>query len=194
MLILLITFLSINSAFAHPNNPSQHPGIASQAAVVSDQDVIIWANKHLIEAFTFYFEDIDEWRKNIKSYFTKEGYAAFIDSLEQSKTLALVLQNRLIVQPQLEGNALIVSKGLRRQLYEQTHKWYVLIPIQITYLGPQDKKSEELFAALEIEQQKKADGHEFLIIHSLKLYPNDKTKASLELMLKKMNEEAKIQN
>lgn len=154
--------------------------------VQTDQAILDWADKHIIEIYTFYFEDIDKWRVKIKPYFSSQGYEDFLASMKKSKALERVESQKLIVQPKIEGNSTIPIKG--------TNIWYVIIPLQITYLGPDEKIKHHLLAKLEIMRQKNAGNMDYILINSLEVYPNDKTEKSMQQVINKIKETATLDN
>jgi hypothetical protein len=152
--------------------------------IQTDQTILNWANKHIIEIYTYYFEDIDKWRIKIKPYFSSQGYEDFLDSMKKSKTLDKVERDKLIVQPSIEGNSTIPFKN--------ANTWYVVIPLQITYLGPHEKTRHHLLAKLEIVRRNNAGNTDYIVINSLEVYPNDKTEKLMKHVIKKIKEKATL--
>lgn len=156
------------------------------AALLSDEAVLKWANNHLIQAYEFYFEDIGIWRKKIEPYFSNSGYQDFLATSMQDS----VKQNKLIVQPKLKGDATLLVKGTNKKEENGVYTWYVLIPIEITYLGPKSKMKHNMLAKLEIVRHNNPGMNEYVAINSLTLHPNEKNEKSMEKLSKKIKEEA----
>ena len=187
-LILASIFLTCNAhlpptGVEHTSSKQNHQGVS---VVQTDQAILNWADKHIIDVYTFYFEDIDKWRLKIRSYFSDQGYKNFLDSMKKSKTLDTVEQKKLIVQPEIEGNSSLVLKG--------DDTWYVVIPMQITYLGPDEKVKHHLLVKLEIVRQNNSQNTDYIVINSLEVYPNDKTDNAMNKVIKKIKEKATLDN
>lgn len=159
-----------------------------KVALLSDEVVLKWANKRLIEAYEFYFEDIGIWRKKIEPYFSNAGYQDFL----ATSMLDSVKQNKLIVQPKLKGEPTLLVKGISKvkDSENEVYTWYVVIPIEITYLGPKSKLQQNMLAKLEIVRRNNPAHNTYVLINSLTLYPNEKKEKSLEKLSKKIKEEA----
>ncbi len=164
-----------------------------KVSVLPDEAVLSWSKKYILEVYTFYFEDIDKWRVKIKPYFSTHGYNEFIDSMTKSNTLDTVKQKKLIVQVKVEGEPRVVIKGINNSLYNKIYTWYVVIPIKVTYLGPNNKKSHDMLVVLEIVRKNQSESTDNIVIDSLNVYPNDKTEKSMQYVIKKVNEKATIQ-
>lgn len=143
--------------------------------LLSDEAVLKWANKRVIEAYEFYFEDIGIWRKKIEPYFSNSGYKDFI----ATSMLDSVKQNKLIVQPKLKGEPTLLVKRINTDLGE-VYTWYVEVPVEITYLGPQTKTQQNMLAKLEIVRHNNPGINEYIAINSLTLHPIEKTEQSME--------------
>ena len=73
----------------------------------------------------------------------------------------------------------------------QTYSWYVVVPLQITYLGPDSKKSQDFLISLEIVRQN--NDNDEIAINSLKVYSNDKTEQSMEKVIKIIKEQVSLE-
>jgi hypothetical protein len=150
-------------------------------ALLSDEAVLKWANKRVIETYEFYFEDIGIWRKKIEPYFSNNGYKDFL----ATSMIDSVKKKKLIVQPKLKGEPALLVKGINKAL---VYTWYVVVPIEITYLGPQNKVQQNMLAKLEIVRHNNPGQNEYVVINSLTLYPNEKTPQSMEALSQKIKE------
>ncbi|MGX9960625.1 DotI/IcmL/TraM family protein [Xanthomonas euvesicatoria] len=65
--------------------------------------------------------------------FTEEGWNQFATALNNSGTLKMVREQRLIVSEHAMGPPVISQKGLRQGIYT----WEIQMPVQITYQGGQ---------------------------------------------------------
>jgi hypothetical protein len=119
-------------------------------SVLSDDVVLDWASKHVEKIFSFNFLNIDKWRDEIKPYFSKSGYSDFISNMEKTRNLDVIKHKKLIVHPQKMENALIVIKGVNKGFFKDVYTWFVLEPIQILYLSPENQMSQNLLIKMEI--------------------------------------------
>ena len=158
-----------------------------KVALLSDAAVMKWANKRLMEAYEFYFEDIGIWRKKMEPYFSNSGYNDFL----ATSMLDSVKENKLIVQPKLKGEPTLLVKGISKVkgAENEVYTWYVVIPIEITYLGPKTKVQQNMLAKLEIVRRNNPGNNEYISINSLTLHPNEKNEKSMEKLSKKIKEE-----
>lgn len=171
-LILFIASSFFSSTYAQTslekldqiNNKELLQGLPKNA-LLTDDEILPLAKKQVLAVYTFYFEDIETWKNKIKHHFSSEGYQNFMDLMKQS--IDSVARDKLIVQPKIEGQPILVSKGGKKGLMIEIQTWHVEVPLQITYLGPHSKTKQDLVLALEV-QNKPASTDEILI-QSLKI-------------------------
>lgn len=191
-LAILLSCFFITICFAQPfSNHSRVNVSHTNISNISDTTVKDWSQKQIINVYTYYFEDIPIWREKIKPTFTSKGYKEFIDLLNSHNTLDEVIQKKLIVQPTLTGVATVVAKVVSEDMPRHAYSWYVVVPLQITYLGPDSKKSQDFLISLEIVRQN--NDNDEIAINSLKVYSNDKTKKSMEKVIKTIKEQVSIE-
>ena len=98
---------------------------------LSDEAVMQWATKALVETFTMSAYDIN-YRLNeaTAKYFTKEGAEAFLAAMRDTGNYDQIIDRKLFVSIALEEVPLIVGKGIINDRY---YAWNIMAPSKITY-------------------------------------------------------------
>ncbi len=60
-----------------------------------------WAGNALLEIFDYGFNNLEERRENRRQFFTEDGYKAFALAMVRSRTEELVIQDQVIVRPEM---------------------------------------------------------------------------------------------
>jgi hypothetical protein len=161
-------------------------------AVLSDEVVLDWVSKHVEKIFSFNFLNIDKWRDEIKPYFSKSGYSDFISNMEKTRNLDVIKHKKLIVHPQIKANALIVTKGINKGFFKDVYTWFVLEPIQVLYLGPENQMSQNLLIKMEIVRVNNPEHSDYIVINSLQI--NDNDDKSMERVIEEIKKNNKLKN
>lgn len=96
---------------------------------VSTKALLSWVTLASTATFSFDFVNYQNQLEALKDYFTVDGYANFLTSLEANKTLATIQDKKLIVTAVPVGPAIVLSE---EQLGNK-HNWRIQVPLLIRY-------------------------------------------------------------
>ena len=97
--------------------------------IVSRSELLSWATSAVTEAYTF---DFLNWRKQfqtISELFTTNGWNNFSAELQRTKTLDLILKEKLSATAVATGAPVITNQGILGGRYN----WAISMPILVTY-------------------------------------------------------------
>lgn len=98
---------------------------------LSDEAVMQWATKALVETFTMSAYDIN-YRLNeaTAKYFTKQGAEAFLTAMKDTGNYDQIIDRKLFVSIALEEVPIIIGNDLINGRY---YAWNIMAPAKITY-------------------------------------------------------------
>lgn len=105
------------------------PLIALNKPNLSKAAVLQWANTAAVAAFTYNFVNYREELQAASEFFTPAGWSAFIQSLNQSRSLVAVKAKNLVVSAVATGAPVILQEGVVSGRYT----WRVQMPMIATY-------------------------------------------------------------
>ena len=97
--------------------------------MLPDARVLSWAAAAATEVMTFGFNDYRKRLQESSKYFTRTGWQTFNDALAKSNLLQMVNQNQQILTA-VPSRAPIIARQLN---YHGVWRWYVQMPLTITY-------------------------------------------------------------
>lgn len=95
----------------------------------SDSAVLQWANQAAIASYTYNFVNYREELKAASGYFTNSGWDQFKEALNNSGSLQVVRDKKLIVSAVATRAPIILQKGPLGGRYA----WRVQMPLKVTY-------------------------------------------------------------
>lgn len=100
--------------------------------IITRTSLLEWAGLAATSAYTF---DAANYQQQLSTtmeqYFTKEGAAAFVNSLNMTGTIKNVVSKQLTVTSVLQGMPVILREGP----LNGTYSWKVQMPVLVTYQG-----------------------------------------------------------
>lgn len=105
-----------------PLVPLEQPNI-SQSALLQ------WANTAAITAYTYNFVNYRQALQEASSYFTPDGWSAFMEALQSSNNLTAVQAKKLVVSAVATGAPVILEQGILSGVYS----WRIQMPMLVAY-------------------------------------------------------------
>jgi intracellular multiplication protein IcmL len=122
-------------------SPLDEPNLETSA-------VLSWANRAVMETFTFGFHDRRLRHQAIRKYFTAEGWESFQKALEEARVIEMVEKQHLVVSAIPESTPVIVEEGL----FAGRYYWIVQVPMVVTYQGATKTSSTPLTLKVRVER------------------------------------------
>ncbi len=138
------TFLVVILLF-YTNIYSQPP---LDQSIMTDAEILDWAKSAAIEIKHYNFMDLDEHFKKIGIYFIPASKSNYLHYLSNSGELDLVKSKSLLVEPQVNGTARILSQGINNDIYF----WTIQIPLLVSYQSPEQALSTPVIMTMMIER------------------------------------------
>lgn len=95
----------------------------------SDSAVLQWANQAAIAAFTYNFVNYRTELQAASGFFTANGWAQFLNALQESNNLDAVKAKKLVVSAVATRAPIILQKGVLNGRFS----WRIQMPILVTY-------------------------------------------------------------
>ena len=130
--------------------------------IVSQSELLAWANSAVVDAYTFNFLN---WRKEfqkISELFTPNGWENFSAELQRTKTLDLILKEKLSATAVATGAPTIANQAVLNGRYT----WQVTMPILVTYESKNVKIPQPLMVTLNIRRVSTLDTPRGIAIES----------------------------
>lgn len=105
-------------------------------------DVIQFGKETLTRGFTLDFLNWRQQLEDLRPYFTREGFAQFIDNLERMGILDAIKQRRMSMSASV-GTAVLVADGVKDGVYH----WDLEMPIEIRLEGQTQRLPAQHFTA-----------------------------------------------
>jgi len=123
--------------FTIDNNGRIAPILAVSDPVVTQGQLLERFKVCVSQANDYNFVDYQKRLAEAQECFTDAGWEQFAEALTRSGALTQVRERRLIVSSVATGPAIVIRQGKRNGVYT----WEVQMPIQLTYQGGPDGKS-----------------------------------------------------
>jgi len=113
--------------------PLDHP-------MVKPKKLIDWAQKAMLESFTFNFVNYNEALEEVKKYYTVKGWNELNNSLSKSGLLGNITKNKFFLATMAENNAKILDDGV----VNGHHAWRVRMPVILTFKTSENATNSQL--------------------------------------------------
>ena len=113
------------------------------------EQIIHFATQAVTRANTYDFANYKQQLSEVRDYFTDDGYTAFVEALNASGNLKLVVGRRMVATAVANGGV-IVQQGLSSSSRSESYMWRVQIPLVITYQSSEESQVQELVVQLDV--------------------------------------------
>lgn len=107
---------------------------------VSTNTLLRWVSLAVTSAYTLDFVDYQQTLDSLKQYFTKSGYANFLEA--SNDRLQTIIKQKLIVTAVVAGTPILLGEG---EIYG-FYSWRIQIPILLSYQGASEKSTKQNLA------------------------------------------------
>jgi intracellular multiplication protein IcmL len=105
-------------------------GCASTAKPgVANEVVSVWANEALMTTLNYSYVNYQEQFQTASTYFTKEAWKNYLETLRISKTLVRVEKEQMVASATIQGAPIISDSGVVNGRYT----WKVQMPVLLSY-------------------------------------------------------------
>ncbi len=135
--------------FATRTNGELIPLVPLHEPHLGTAQILHFATQAVTRANTFDFANYRLQLTEVRDYFTDEGYQAFVEALNASGNLKLVINRRMTTTAVANGGV-IIDQGLSSSSRSDSYMWRVQIPLVITYQSSEESQVQDLIVQLEI--------------------------------------------
>lgn len=104
--------------------------VSAEIDTMDHELVIKWAKYAVIQSFDFSLASIDTQMSKLRSCYTKNGWNAFLNALQESGNLKAIKEHNLFMTSQLDGQPELIAAS--------ETQWKVVVPIKVTYKNEQE--------------------------------------------------------
>lgn len=97
--------------------------------IIPDEYILSWSGDVSRKIYTMNFSQVMQNLAGVPSFFTKNGWNSFVQSLKDSHTIETIIAKKLVTQAVVSGPIVILRKGFMSSSY----CWRVQVPLMITY-------------------------------------------------------------
>lgn len=108
-----------------------------------------WATLAATATFTIDFVHYEENLKNLRHYFTEEGYNFFLNALTESHAITDITEKKLVVSAIAVAPTIITSEGIGPN---GKYTWEILVPILVSYLSASADVKQPKIVSLTVTQ------------------------------------------
>lgn len=112
----------------------------------SDDEVLIWAKKAAMAAFTYNYSNYRREFQSSSDFFSPWGWTQFLDALKSSNNLDAIKAKKLVVSAKLGNSKLYEIK--KQGLIKGHYAWRVRIPLIVTYQSTEVFTQEKTLVTL----------------------------------------------
>lgn len=116
--------------------------------MVSPSELLEWANRAAVAAYTYNFVDYREALQRAQNDFTPDGWSFFRKALESARTLDTVLAKKLVVSAVATGAPVILDQGVIRGAYA----WKVQMPMLVTYQSASEQIQQPIVVTMVVSR------------------------------------------
>jgi intracellular multiplication protein IcmL len=131
---------------------------------ITQEQLLTWASQAVLAASSYNFLDYSSNLQNARKYFTAKGYNNYINSLEESGNLPLVIKSRLVAKAVITDVPIIMQEGM---VTPQRYGWRVQIPMLMQYVSASDKIEQPVLATLLIQRESTLTSSQGIAIDSM---------------------------
>jgi len=113
-------------------------------ASLSPEAVRQWATRLVGQAYGLNYQDYRQQLANLKQEFTESGYEGFMQSLERSKLIELIVSENYVVSAVVKETPTIVKSGKLKGGYA----WRISVPVVVTYRNGAGATTQDLVVTL----------------------------------------------
>ena len=135
--------------FATRTNGELIPLVPLHEPHLGTEQIIHFATQAVTRANTYDFANYKRQLTEVRDYFTDDGYTAFVEALNASGNLKLVINRRMTTTAVANGGV-IVQQGLSSSARSGSYMWRVQIPLVITYQSSEESQVQDLIVQLDI--------------------------------------------
>jgi hypothetical protein len=123
--------------------------IPAQTKKVDQSVVLNWAQKAVIQSFSFDANSIDEQMQKLQPCFTEQGWSGFSSALQKSGNIEAIKSQKLSVTSQIDGQSLITEV--------KDNQWKLILPLVVVYQNEKEKVSQLLSVDLTVSRKTNGD-------------------------------------
>lgn len=123
--------------------------IPAQIKKVDQSVVMAWAQKAVIQAFSFDPNTLDMQIQKLQPCFTEQGWAGFNSALQKSGNLEAIKSQKLVVSSRIDGQAFINEV--------KDNQWKLTLPLVVVYQNEKEKVSQLLSVDLTVNRKPNGD-------------------------------------
>ncbi len=163
--IALVCLITAFSALGVPLNNN----IPLDQANLADAQILNWADKAVINIFTYDYTNYEQLLEEASLYFTPIAWKEFKAALQKSGNIKIIKQNKMKLTANLMNNGRIVSQGAEYGRYS----WKIQVPIEVTYEDTATEtvvKKERMITTLNIIRVSTRINPQGIAIYSINYY------------------------
>jgi hypothetical protein len=123
--------------------------IPAQTKKIEQSVILAWAQKAVIQAFTFDPISLDSQMQKLQACFTEQGWTGFSNALQKSGNMNTIKSQKLAVSSQINGPVLINES--------KENQWKLTLPIVVVYQNEKEKVSQLLSVDLTVSRKLNGD-------------------------------------
>lgn len=111
------------------------PRLSLALPLYNEAYIISWAEKAILNIYSFDFVNFRRALQDAQIYFTLEGYFDFKNAYQASNNLEAVREKKQVVSAEIRGGSKITEQGVKRGGYE----WRLEVPVTVTYQNSENE-------------------------------------------------------
>ncbi len=135
--------------FATRTNGELIPLVPLDEPHLGTAQILHFATQAVTRSNTFDFANYRQQLTEVRDYFTDEGYQAFVEALNSSGNLKLVINRRMTTTAVANGGV-IIDQGLSSSSRTDSYMWRVQIPLVMTYQSSEESQVQDLIVQIDI--------------------------------------------
>lgn len=124
------------------------PLYALTVPMVAPTELLQWATRTAVSAYTYNFVDYREALQRVQNRFTADGWKHFENALKSSRNLEAVISKKLVVSAVATAAPVILEQGVINGRYA----WKVQMPLLITYQGSGEQTQQPVVVTMVISR------------------------------------------
>ncbi|MGH0003767.1 DotI/IcmL/TraM family protein [Pseudovibrio ascidiaceicola] len=97
----------------------------------NETEIIEWGTRAAKQSYTFTFKQTDQQLKDLRQYFTQEGWTSYLQALGRRSLIDRVNNGGIITQVTPTRSGVIVNSGLVKQ--SSRYGWRMELPINVSF-------------------------------------------------------------
>jgi len=120
---------------------------------MQSSELLNWVSNAVTSLYTYDFLNYRKTFQSNQSYFTPQGWRAFLDQIDQSRNLKTVQAKKLVVSAAPGGAPVITNQGVMNGVYS----WRIQVPIIVTYQSLSEQFNQKLLITVTIQRRSTLD-------------------------------------